>query len=127
MSNETIYSAMDDIDIDSHESPFYGIIYSQELNRWMANAPKLDIKMYTLSCKSFNFRRAKLIICQLVYFKLLEKNEWNLDRNKIINIFKSLNNKYIADPNNRIEWFNSINQFDKLKEGHYLKLVNPNK
>jgi hypothetical protein len=57
---------MQNIDIDSKCSPFYGINYIPDSDRWMIYANLLDLKADSLSCKKFGFRKAKLIICQMM-------------------------------------------------------------
>lgn len=42
---------MEKIDIDSTESPVYGVTYCVESERWVANSAKLNIKAETLSSR----------------------------------------------------------------------------
>lgn len=46
---------------------------------------------------------------------LLSINKWGLERDVLINIFKELNEKYIEEPKERIEWIDNIEEYSKIK------------
>lgn len=81
------------MDIDSTNSPIFGVVYNKYFNRWSVNTTYYDIKMEFFSVKKYGFRKAKLICCQLLYTKFLLNNTWELERDIIINYFNDLKNK----------------------------------
>lgn len=49
--------------------------------------------MVTFPCKTLGFNKAKLIVCQLICYKLLETKSYDIEEPLLIDIFKKLNEK----------------------------------
>jgi len=86
-----------------------------DYKRWNINASKLDLKPDGLSCKKYSFRKAKLIICQMMCTKLLSINKWDLEKDVLVNIFNELKEKYLEE-DQRFIWIDNMEEYAKLKE-----------
>lgn len=51
LTKDNIYKSLKDINIDSKESPFYGIMFNPDHSRWVVNAPKLEVKVESFSTR----------------------------------------------------------------------------
>jgi hypothetical protein len=80
----------------------------------MVNAKKLELKPDSLSSKKFGFRKAKLMVCQILCTRLLAINEWDLEKDVLVSIFKELKEKYL-ETKDRFEWIDKIEEYAKLK------------
>lgn len=72
--------------------------------------------MQYFSCRIFGFRIAKILACQLIFTKLLSNNQWELDREEVIDIFSLLKVKYINIIEDRFPWLDNAEEYIQIRE-----------